>query len=236
MSTFKIMMIVNSANENVCEYLPNDSSQNLINEIHEVANTLKNIPLQGSIKTNQNKFCYRTYINKGKNVTKEEDKLVIFICCDLKYNDNLISKFFDEALNSLDPDSYKNNKLNPENKKKIAKIFYKYQDSNNIEKEIQNWNNYNLEYGTLKEFTTLDIDARKASQSISIYGLIDSSIDDRDGIKINRGMNSEVKIQSEASKVKKWKTLKCIFLFINIIMIILAFFFCLYIIRQPENY
>ena len=234
MSTLKMMMIVNTSNENICEYLPNDSPQKLINEIQDVANSLKNIPSQGSIETTQNKFCYRQYNPHGAKISTDEDKLVIFICCDINYQDKYISKFFDDAMNSLFPNGYQNYKLNLEAKKKIAKIFYKYQDSKNIGKEIKNWNEYNLEYGTLRELTTFDINTKRTSQSISIYGLMDS-IDEKDITKGNKGTNGEIRIPIGVSRAKKWKYLKCIFLFINLILIVLAIFFFLYIIGQPED-
>ena len=57
--SMKLMMLVNSSNDNMCEYLPNDSPQKLINEVHDLTNSIKNIPSQGSIETSQNKFLYR---------------------------------------------------------------------------------------------------------------------------------------------------------------------------------
>ena len=233
MSKMKMMMIVNSSNDNLCEYLPNDSPQDLMNEIKDIANSLKNIPSQGSTQTTKNKFSYRQY-SPNKNFAKEEDKLVIFICCDLSYKDNIITKFFDEIQKNFSNNSYKSFKLAPETKKIIAKIFYKYQDSNNINREITDWKNYNLEYATVREYTSLDIDTKKTTQSLSIYGIIDS-MDEKDISKVNKGTNGSIRVPIEVSRIKKWKTLKCFFLFINIILIVLAIFFVLYIIGQPEN-
>ena len=229
----KMMMIVNSSNDNLCEYLPNDSPQDLMNELKDIANSLKNIPSQGSTQTTKNKFSYRQY-SPNKNFAKEEDKLVIFICCDLSYKDNIITKFFDEIQKNFSNNSYKSFKLAPETKKIIAKIFYKYQDSNNINKEITDWKNYNLEYATVREYTSLDIDTKKTTQSLSIYGIIDS-MDEKDISKVNKGTNGSIRVPIEVSRIKKWKTLKCFFLFINIILIVLAIFFAFYIIGKPEN-
>ncbi len=233
MSKMKMMMIVNSSNDNICEYLPNDSPQDLMNEIKDLSNSLKNIPSQGSTETIKNKFVYRQY-SPNKNFSKDEDKLVIFICCDLSYKDNIITKFFDEIQENFSNNSYKSFKLNPETKKIIAKTFYKYQDSNNINKEITDWKNYNLDFATVREYTSLDIDTKKTTQSLSIYGIIDS-MDEKDISKINKGTNGSIRVPIEVSKIKKWKTLKCFFLFINIILILFAIIFVFYIIGQPEN-
>ena len=233
MSMMKMMMIVNSSNDNLCEYLPNDSPQDLMNDLKDITNSLKNIPSQGSTETIKNKFVYRQY-SPNKNFAKEEDKLVIFICCDLAFKDNIITKFFDEIQQNLSINSYKNFKLNPEVKKIIAKTFYKYQDSNNINKEITDWKNYNLEYATLREYTNLDIETKKTTQSLSIYGMIDS-MDEKDISKVNKRTNGSIRVPIEVSRIKKWKILKYFFLFINIILIGFAIFLVFYIIGKPEN-
>ena len=233
MSKMKMMMIVNSSNDNICEYLPNDSPQDLMNELKDLSNSLKNIPSQGSTETIKNKFVYRQY-SPNKNFSKDEDKLVIFICCDLSYKDNIITKFFNEIQENFSNNSYKSFKLNPETKKIIAKTFYKYQDSKNINKEITDWKNYNLDFAIAREYTSLDIDIKKTTRSLSIYGIIDS-MDEKDISKINKGTNGSIRVPIEVSKIKKWKTLKCFFLFINIILIVFAIVFVFYIIGQPEN-
>lgn len=233
MSKMKMMMIVNSSNDNLCEYLPNDSPQYLMNELKDLTNSLKNIPSQGSTETLKNKFVYRQY-SPNKNFSKEEDQLVIFICCDLSFKDNIITKFFDEIQENFSNNSYKGFKLDPDTKKIIAKTFYKYHDSNNINKEITDWKKYNLEFATLREYTSLDIDTKKTSQSLSIYGIIDS-MDEKDISKINKGTNGAIRLPIEVSKIKKWKTLKCFLLIINIILIALAICFIFYIIGQREN-
>ena len=142
-------------------------------------------------------------MNSSKNNNdikqKEEDQLVIFVCADLQYKDINIYKFLDEIYNSSP--LYENFKINPDSKQKIAKIFYKYQDPNNINKEEVNLGKNNLEFGALNEFTSLDID----------------SIDEKNISKMNKG-----RVSVEVTKMRKWKNLKCVFLFINIIMIILT--------------
>ena len=215
--SMKLMMLVNSSNDNMCEYLPNDSPQKLINEVHDLTNSVKNIPSQGCIETSQNKFIYRQY-NPTKKISKEEDKLVIFICCDLNYKDNVINKFFDKIFELLTINNYQNYKLNSVTKTNIAKLFYKYQYINSIDIEIKNWKDYSLEFGTLREITNFDIDTKKTNQSISIYGILDS-IDEKEMTKYNIGTNGEIRIPIEASRIKKWKNLKCVFLFINFILL-----------------
>ena len=235
MSKMKMIMLVNSANESLCEFLPNDSPQKLISELHDVSIALKRIPSKGCIQTTQNKFVYKQYNPSRKNTkSKEEDVLVIFICTELKYKDKLISKFFDEVFNSLSLNSYSNYKLNTQVKKKIGNIFYKYQDENNINKENIIIERDNLEFGTLNDFTSLDIDSKRTNNSISIYGLIES-MDEKDAKTLHKGDKGEIRVPLEISKVKKWKTLKCIFLFINIMLIALTIFLFYYFITQPEK-
>ena len=222
MSKIKVIMLVNTTNENFCEFLPSNSPQKLVSELHDVTISLKNIPSQGCIQTTQNKFFYRQY-NPSRKIlkSKEEDALVLFACTDLKYKDNLVYKFFDEVFNSLSAKSYSNFKLNPETKSNIAKIFYKYQEESNINKEILDLEKNNLIFGTLSEFTSLDIETKKTNNSVSIYGLIES-IDEKDARTLNKGANGEIRVPLEITKVKKWKMLKCILLFINIILIVLT--------------
>lgn len=235
MSKMKMLMIVNTTNENLCEFLPNNSPQKLLSELHDVANNLKNIPSQGCIQTTANKFFYRQFNPGNKsNIQKEEDQLVFFVCTDLKYKDNYVYKFFDEVFNSLTSKSYSNYKLNPDAKSKISKTFCKYQDSNNINTEIMDLEKHNLEFGVLSEFTSLDIDTKRTNQSVSIYGLMDS-MDEKDAKKVNKGPNGEIRVPVEVTKLKKWKTLKCVFLFINIIMIILTVLLFFYLMNQQET-
>ena len=56
------------------------------------------------------------------------------------------------------------------------------------------------------------------------------SIDENSLSKMNKG-----RIPIEVTKMKKWKTLKCIFLFINIIMIILTVILFYYLLGKSEN-
>ena len=234
MSKMKMLMFVNTTSENLCEFLPSDSPQKLINELHDVSNSLKNIPSQGSIQTTQNKFVYRQF-NPGKNYakSKDEDILVLFVCTDIKYKDTLISKFFDEAFKSLSLKSYANFKLVPEAKTKIAKIFYKYQNENNINKEILDLEKFNLDFGTLSEFTSLDIDTKKTNNSVSIYGLMES-MDEKDSKRGHKG-KGEIRVPIEITKIRKWRNLKCIFLFINLILIIVTILLFYYFLGKSEQ-
>ena len=234
MSKMKMLMFVNTTSENLCEFLPSDSPQKLINELHDVSNSLKNIPSQGSIQTTQNKFVYRQF-NPGKNYakSKDEDILVLFVCTDIKYKDTLISKFFDEAFKSLSLKSYANFKLVPEAKTKIAKIFYKYQNENNTNKEILDLEKFNLDFGTLSEFTSLDIDTKKTNNSVSIYGLMES-MDEKDSKRSHKG-KGEIRVPIEITKIRKWRNLKCIFLFINLILIIVTILLFYYFLGQSEQ-
>ena len=234
MSKMKMLMFVNTTSENLCEFLPSDSPQKLINELHDVSNSLKNIPSQGSIQTTQNKFVYRQF-NPGKNYakSKDEDILVLFVCTDIKYKDTLIAKFFDEAFKSLSLKSYANFKLVPEAKTKIAKIFYKYQNENNINKEILDLEKFNLDFGTLSEFTSLDIDTKKNNNSVSIYGLMES-MDEKDSKRSHKG-KGEIRVPIEITKIRKWRNLKCIFLFINLILIIVTILLFYYFLGKSEQ-
>ena len=234
MSKMKMLMFVNTTSENLCEFLPSDSPQKLINELHDVSNSLKNIPSQGSIQTTQNKFVYRQFNPGEKNVkSKDEDILVLFVCTDIKYKDTLISKFFDEAFKSLSLKSYANFKLVPEAKTKIAKIFYKYQNENNINKEILDLEKFNLDFGTLSEFTSLDIDTKKNNNSVSIYGLMES-MDEKDSKRSHKG-KGEIRVPIEITKIRKWRNLKCIFLFINLILIIVTILLFYYFLGKSEQ-
>ena len=74
----------------------------------------------------------------------------------------------------------------------------------------------------------MDIDTKKGGNSTSL-GIMDS-IDENSLSKMNKG-----RIPIEVTKMKKWKTLKCIFLFFNIIMIILTVILFYYLLGKSEN-
>ena len=227
-------MFVNSTNENLCEFFPDDSPKEIVEEVHDVANSIKNIPSKGCIETNINKFFYSQFNPKKKDnniQSKEEDKLVLFVCTDSKYKDIHINKFLDEIFSSLTPESYTNYNLDQETKKNIAKIFYKYNDSNNIGKEINDLEKHNLEFGVLSEIRKSNNDNKNLNDSTTMYGIFDSS-DENSGKKENKSSNEDTKIPIEIAKIKKWKTLKYIFLLINIVMIILIFILFFYLIND----
>lgn len=214
MSKMKMMMIVNSSNENICEYYPSDSPNNLVNELRDVTNGFKNILGKGNIETATNKFNYMQH-----NKNNDDDKLVIFICCEKHYKDTIIDKFFNKAIEILDKSNYDHYKINDNTKVDLAKLFLMYQDSNDVKDNNTNLDTNNFDFGSIKEFTSLDLNT-KHRESL-IYGLSET-IDEKELKKINKSLMREKNHSAEKEKILQWKKLKCIYLAIDIVLLILA--------------
>ena len=215
--SLKIMMIVSSSINSRCQYFPIDSTQELINEIAEVSQRMKTNLYKGIIETNRNKFTYQHYIPKDLKEDTEnidnQDYPVIFICSDKLYKDNKIEKIFKEIFEYLNGINQKDSVLTNETKTKIARIFLKYKNMNNI---IENDTN-EIEFGVIEEFTGFDL---KSGNTISSNFEISDTMNLNDAKKRSRLRNMEKKRREEIENVKTWKKIKCIYLFISIILLI----------------
>ena len=216
MSRLNILMIVSSSNNPRAYYFPNNSSQNLINEIGEVSHRVKTILNKGIIETDIYKFTYEHYLPKESKVSllEEEDNEirdhpVIIICSDKSYQNYKIEQLFKEIFESLNLIKQKNANISKEGKSKIGKIFLKYQNMNNIkESNIQD-----IEFGSIEEFIGLD---KSESTSSKFYEISDTMNDAKKRSKLR---HLEKKKREEIENIKSWKKIKCLFLFINIILL-----------------
>lgn len=215
----KMMMIVNSSNENICDYYPSDSPQKLVNELHDVTNGFKNILSKGNIETATNKFNFMQYIPLSNNKNTDEDKLVIFICSEKNFKDTTIDTFFNKSIEILEKSNYDHYKINEDTKINLAKLFLMYQDCNDVKSQNTNWDTYSFDYGSINEFTSLGLNP-KHKESL-IYGLSET-IDEKELKKINRSLMSERSNPVEMEKIKQWKKLKCVYLAIDILLLVAA--------------
>ena len=220
MSRLKILMIVSSLNNTRCLYFPMDSPQEMINEIAEVSNTMKTILYKGIIETKQNKFTYQHYIPKNDNKEVEEienqDRPVFFICSDKSCQDNKIEKVFKEIFDILNDINQIDSKITNETKTKIGKIFLKYQNINNIKESNTN----DIEFGVIEELTGLDMKSRTNSTFFEISDTMNLN----DPKKRSRLRNMENKKREEIENIKRWRKVKCFYLFISIILLMLTIF------------
>ena len=223
--SLKIMMIVSSSINSRCQYFPIDSTQELINEIAEVSQRMKTNLYKGIIETNRNKFTYQHYIPKDLKEDAEnidnQDYPVIFICSDKLYKDNKIEKIFKEIFEYLNGINQKDSVLTNETKTKIARIFLKYKNMNNI---IENDTN-EIEFGVIEEFTGFDL---KSGNTISSNFEISDTMNLNDAKKRSRLRNMEKKRREEIENIKRWKKIKCIYLFISIILLICTLYSIIY--------
>ena len=216
--SLKILMIVSSGNNNRCQYFPMDSPQELINEIAEVSNRMKTVLYKGIIETNRNKFAYQVYIPKEieKDVEdiESQDYPVIFICSDKLYQNSKIEKIFEEIFKCLNEKEQKNTKITNEQKTEIARIFLKYKKMNDIKESDSN----ETEFGVIEEFIGFDM---KSGTTSSCYeGSYTMNLNDPK--KKSRFRNLEKKRREEIETIKKWKKIKCVYLFISIILLIMT--------------
>ena len=215
--SLKILMIVSSSNNSRSQYFPIDSPQDLINEIAEVSHRMKTNLYKGIIETNRNKFTYQHYIPKDINEDAEnienQEHPVISICSDKLYKDNKIENIFKEIFEYLNEINQKDSIITNETKTKIARIFLKYKNMNNIRENDTN----ETEFGVIEEFTGFDM---KSGTTISSNFEISDTMNLNDAKKRSRLRNMEKKRREDIENVKRWKKIKCIYLFISIILLI----------------
>ena len=211
-------MISSSSNNIRNHYYPIDSPQELINEISEISNRMKPILYKGIVETNRNKFTYQHYITKEKNEEAEDleaqDHPIIIICSDKLYKDNIIEKVFKEIFDYLNEINQKDSNISNEGKTKIAKIFLKYKNINDIKEKESN----ETEFGVLEEITGFDMKSRTSSYYEA------SDIMNMDAKKRSRLRNLEKRRKEEIEYIKRWKKVKCIYLFISIILLMATIF------------
>ena len=216
--SLKILMISSSSNNIRNHYYPIDSPQELINEISEISNRMKPILYKGIVETNRNKFTYQHYITKEKNEEAEDleaqDHPIIIICSDKLYKDNIIEKVFKEIFDYLNEINQKDSNISNEGKTKIAKIFLKYKNINDIKEKESN----ETEFGVLEEITGFDMKSRTSSYCEP------SDIMNMDAKKRSRLRNLEKRRKEEIEYIKRWKKVKCIYLFISIILLMATIF------------
>ena len=219
MSRLNILMIVSSSNNSISYYFPKMSTQDLVNEIAEVSLRIKTIFNKGIIETNTYKFAYEHYIPKESKdfILEEEDNEikdhpVIVICSDRSYKNNIIEKLFKEIFESLNKIKQKDSNISKEGKSKIAKIFLKYQNMNNIKES----NNDDTEFGVVEEFIGFD---KSESTSTRFYEDTDTMTDAKKRSKLR---NMEKKKREEIDNIRSWKKIKCCYLFINIILLMVT--------------
>ena len=214
MSKIKIMMIVSSLNNFRCQYFPMDSPQELINETAEVSSRMKTSLYKGIIETNKNKFTYQHYLSEENNNNEEEnekkDNPVIFICSDLSYQDKKIEKIFNEMFDCLKKAGQKDSKISIETKKNLAKIFLKYQNVTD--------NNKDTEFGVIEEYTGFDM----TSGTSSSFFEISQTISLNDSKKKKKLKDIEKKRRDEIENIKRWKKVKVLYLIISIILLFIT--------------
>lgn len=221
MPKLKLMMIVNTQSDAVCEYYPPNCPMELVNEMKDVASCNKNIIFKGKVETKINKFTYQQYMDKDfySSSFVDEDRLVVFLCSDKSYKDNDLDNIIEEMFKFVNPQSYNQNKISTDTRNNLAKTFNKYKDFQNIRED--DFNTENLEFTAIKDFSSVGMG--KDATSFSFNGMGDT-LDEKD--KKSRG--SEFRSPSEINNIRKWRKLKIVYLIITIILLIavgISFYF-----------
>ena len=177
---------------------------------------MKTILYKGIVETNRNKFAYQVYlpneIDQDAEDIETRDYPVIFICSDKLYQNNKIEVIFQEIFKCLNEKGQKDTKITSEQKKEIARIFLKYKKMNDIKESDSN----DTEFGVIEEFIGFDM---KSGTTTSLYDASDT-MNLTDPKKKSRFRNMAKKRREEIENIKKWKKIKCVYLFISIILLI----------------
>lgn len=227
MSKLNLMMIVSKLNDNTYQYYPKESNPDLINEMKDVANRMKTVIHKGLIETKTNKFYYRRYMEEkfysNENFSYEEDRPVIFICTDKHYKEKIIDEFYGELFQIISNQNTTTSfNFSNDVKNNFALIYEKYKDMNNIS-QIGGYENKNLSFGIINENNSNNTSKSQISEISETSGIFENDINKR---RQRRGR--EIQKKQEIENIIKWKNVKCFYLILNIILLIivgLAFFY-----------
>ena len=227
MSKFHLMMIVSTLNDSLYQYYPKDSNPDLINEMKDVVNRMKTVIHKGLIQTKTKNFYYRGYLEEkyylNENFSYDEDRPVIFICTDKLYKEKIIDKFYDELFKIISNQnmsasfSYSN-----EIKNNLALVYEKYKDMNE-NSTIGGSESGNLEFGVINENNSNNLSKNTISETSETSEIFENNIYKR---KQRRGR--EIQKKQEIENIIKWKNVKCFYLVLNsilLILVILAFYY-----------
>ena len=221
MPKFHLMMIVSTLNESLFQYYPKESNPDLINEMKEVVNRMKTVTHKGLIQTKTKNFYYRGYLEEKyylkENFSYDEDRPVIFICTDKYYKEKLVDKFYDELFQVLSNQNITASfNLSNELKNNFALIYEKYKDMNCIS-ETSSSESGNLDFGIIN-----DVNNNNESKSLISEPSETSGIYENDDNKRKQRRGRETQRKQEIENIIKWKNLKCFYLVLNIILLVLV--------------
>ena len=230
MKSLKLLLVISTSNDSLCDYYPRDIPSELLNEVYSASQSLKCGRLSGIIETKMLKFSYRHFV--PDNNTKEH--LVLFLCSDKNYKDSLIEKFFNEAILKISSNLITDDflKLNSEGKLSLAKLFVSYKrcDNNDEPNLVENWSSINLDMGSKREFSTFEIQPGKRKKSIFVRGFsitVDDSLIGEEKKEVEE--EEEYKIDAKQEKnyeINKYIKMKYIYLII-LVFLLLFYLMCL---------
>ena len=225
MQNLKLILILNTSSNEVCEYYPRNTSLEFLDETKTLMSSFKGGFTQGSVQTKENIYYYYTFLPKKNDlITENDDHCFIVLVTSIGYDEKLIKKFYSTLKSQLNETSYSNYKLSKEARHLLIKLFLSYQkdninDINNTLSEIEpteDFNSFNYNYLSNKDEQTVDYN-KESTNKIKGY----STLDDEHIFSDKNPYG--IKDKNEIAKILYWRKAKIVLTLIFVTLVIVSF-------------
>lgn len=224
MQNLKLVLVLNTSSNEVCEYYPRNTSLEFLDETKTLMSSFKGSSFtQGSVQTKENIYYYYTLIPKKNDLIKEnDDYCFIVLVTSIGYDEKLIKKFYSTLKNQLNETSYSNYKLSKEARHLIIKMFLSYQkdninDINNpLIEPTEDFNSFNSNYIQNKDEQTMDYNKESTDKIIGYSTLDDENI-------FSEKNKYAIKDKNEIAKILCWRKAKTVLTLIFVTLVIASF-------------
>ena len=224
MQNLKLVLVLNTSSNEVCEYYPRNTSLEFLDETKTLMSSFKGSSFtQGSVQTKENIYYYYTFIPKKNDLIKEnDDHCFIVLVTSIGYDEKLIKKFYSTLKNQLNETSYSNYKLSKEARHLIIKMFLSYQkdninDINNpLIEPTEDFNSFNSNYIQNKDEQTMDYNKESTNKIMGYSTLDDENI-------FSEKNKYAIKDKNEISKILCWRKAKIVLTLIFVTLVIASF-------------
>ena len=102
MQNLKLILILNTSSNEVCEYYPRNTSLEFLDETKTLMSSFKGGFTQGSVQTKENIYYYYTFLPKKNDlITENDDHCFIVLVTSIGYDEKLIKKFYSTLKSQL---------------------------------------------------------------------------------------------------------------------------------------
>lgn len=224
MQNLKLVLILNTSSNEVCEYYPRNTSLEFLDETKTLMSSFKGSSFtQGSVQTKENIYYYYTFIPKKNDLIKEnDDHCFIVLVTSIGYDEKLIKKFYSTLRSQLNETSYSNYKLSKEARHLIIKLFLSYQKdnindiNNTLSEPTEDFNSFNSNYIQNKDEQTVDYNKESTNKIMGYSTLDDENI-------FSEKNKYAIKDKNEIAKILCWRKAKIVFTLIFVTLVIASF-------------